>query len=107
MRKLLLTAGFVVGLCILSIVFAGENEQKKSIPPKSNALDIEAIVEGLTNKIVALEKRIEMLEESQQTPFVNPYIITMPRSVPEGWREREFNGIPFYIVPLGEEQSKR
>ena len=97
----------MVGLCILSIVFADDVEQEKNIPPKSNDLDLEAVIEGLTNKIVALEKRIEMLEKSQQIPFVSPPIITIPRSVPKGWRKREFNGIPYYIVPLGEAPSKR
>ena len=97
----------MVGLCILSIVFAGDVEQEKSIPPESNDSDLEAVVEGLTNKIVALEKRIEVLEESRQIPFVNPPIITIPRSVPKAWRKREFNGMPYYIVPLGEDPSKR
>jgi hypothetical protein len=24
----------------------------------------------------------------------------MPRPIPEGWREQQFNGVPYYLIPL-------
>jgi hypothetical protein len=28
------------------------------------------------------------------------------RSLPRGWRRKEFNGIPYYLVPLDQNQTR-
>lgn len=61
----------------------------------------------LEDRISALERRVETLERKlQSTPVgrraapVPPGRTSRSQSHPKGWRRKEFNGIPYYIVPI-------
>jgi hypothetical protein len=70
-------------------------------------------IEQLKNEVAALRQRIEVLEErakedlipaatggGQAKPgVINPYQGLRP--VPQNWKRGEFNGVPYYICPLG------
>jgi hypothetical protein len=64
----------------------------------------------------SLEKRVEELEKKLQTNTAKrssvrrsvtrrPLGPSRDQSLPRSWRRKEFNGIPYYIVPLGQKQS--
>ena len=75
-------------------------------------------ISSLTERIKELEARVERLEESRQilalpapraelpTPPKGPQEYQLrPDSLPEpalpkGWQRKEFNGVPYYIIPL-------
>ncbi|MCP4608015.1 MAG: hypothetical protein GY845_04800 [Planctomycetes bacterium] len=81
----------------------------------------------LKARISSLEQRVEGLEKKLQTSTTNRSSLTRrpsspsrerssvtrrpsspPRgqSLPRGWRRKEFNGIPYYLVPLGQKQTR-
>ena len=67
----------------------------------------------LKARIRSLEQRVEGLEKKLQTSTAKrtPAIRRPPspprdQSIPRGWRRREFNGIPYYLVPLSQKQSR-
>jgi len=74
-------------------------------PPDSTA--------QLTDRIKALEARVEALERANvpQLSLANIYAgatdsrysaqPVRPQQVPSNWTPREFNGMTYYLVPLG------
>ena len=84
-------------------------------------------IEQLKARISSLEQRVESLEKKLQTSATKrSSAMTRPsrpsrerssatrrpsspprgQSLPRGWRRKEFNGIPYYIVPLGQKQTR-
>ena len=99
---LLLIGGAVAAVGILCAVAAAP----APVPGSSE-------IEQLKNEIAALRQRVEVLEErakedlipaatggGQAKPgVINPYQGLRP--VPQNWKRGEFNGVPYYICPLG------
>ncbi len=99
-----ITAVLVLGICVLSMAVArGVNESKKNTSP-SETSDLKDIVAILTARVAALEKRIQTLEASQQRIVIGRSMVPDRKTLPKGWQQREFNGIPYYIVPLDQRQ---
>ena len=53
--------------------------------------------------MVSLEQRIGALEGQMEK-----LTKTFPdlKQLPEGWERREFNGMPFYIIPIDQTQKR-
>jgi hypothetical protein len=65
------------------------------------------VIARLEQRIDALEQRVEMLEKRlQSVPVarrsapIRPARPSVRPSHPRGWRRREFNGVPYYVIPL-------
>ena len=70
-------------------------------------------ISKLKARISSLERRVDSLEKKLQTrPARIGSAIRRPSnpprvpSLPKGWRRKEFNGMPYYLVPLNQEQSR-
>jgi hypothetical protein len=81
------------------LAFAGDSQDKSSL----SELDM------LKKQFKALEKRVaaieEQLKKKQQLPIIRtPQTFPFPemQRLPKGWQRKEFNGIPYYIIPLNE-----
>jgi hypothetical protein len=68
-------------------------------------------VEQLKKEVASLRQRVEALEEQLKDHTViapkdgreMPIIIRppwSPQAMPKGWRRFEFNGVPYYVVPI-------
>jgi hypothetical protein len=77
----------------------GVAEQKKS-PPGSPAEQIQKLQEQITQ----LEARVKNLETEAALCRLRANVVHSDgptgQPLPKGWRQREFNGRPYYIVPL-------
>jgi hypothetical protein len=63
-------------------------------------------LEDLQKKIAALEERVAGLEEKLQKVTVSiPQSFPNLKSLPEGWSRLEFNGLPYYVIPLNEKKA--
>jgi hypothetical protein len=67
----------------------------------------------LKARVSSLEQRVDCLEKKLQTSAVkrsstNSRSPNPPRdkSLPRGWHRKEFNGVPYYLVPLVQKQSR-
>lgn len=62
-------------------------------------------LEALRSQVEALEARVDVLEKLLGAKQRDPNGVIVPpilhgRPVPENWSRREFNGMPYYIIPL-------
>ena len=74
--------------------------------------DRDEAVSELRARISLLERRVDNLEKKLQArPAVRDSVRVRPPSPPRGssrprgWSPREFNGVPYYIIPLGQKQT--
>ncbi len=92
----------VIGCCVLGSVWAmAAGEQ-----PDSNSSELEKLkdrVKTLEDKVAALEKQLRI---SSRVPRALP-LPQFPRGrqAPEGWLPREFNGIPYYVIPIEQDPN--
>jgi hypothetical protein len=98
---LLLIAGAVAAVGILGLMAAAPAPSPQS-----------SEIEQLKNEVAALRQRVDALEEHvkeglipaatgdspAQPGVINPYQNFRP--LPRTWKKGEFNGIPYYIVPI-------
>jgi hypothetical protein len=64
-------------------------------------------LEQLRQRIDKLEERVKQLEQQPRVQITQPsppYGPT-PRRIPDNWEQREFNGMPFYIIPCDNEAN--
>jgi hypothetical protein len=99
---LLLIGGAVAAVGILCAVAAAP----APVPGSSE-------IEQLKNEVATLRQRVEVLEERAKEDLIpaatggghakpgviNPYQGLRP--APQNWKKGEFNGVPYYICPLG------
>jgi hypothetical protein len=63
-------------------------------------------LEDLQKKVIALEEQVAGLEAKLQKLAVSiPQAFPNLKTLPEGWSRFEFNGQPFYVIPLNEKKS--
>jgi hypothetical protein len=81
----------------------------KDTPSKS----IEVELKSLRSQVASLEERVEKLENQLKVgKVIKDYSVTIPQTfphmpqVPKGWQKREFNGIPYYVIPLQQISNK-
>ena len=95
MKKHKIFVGFLCVLFISSVWIYGETDKDDEV---SNQ------VEELRKQVTKLEKRIDTLEK--QLKWLSKRSIEIPETfpkfqkIPEGWKEYEYNGIKFYIIPV-------
>jgi hypothetical protein len=106
---LLLGAG-VIGAVAVAVLSMG------AVAPVSSPEPSE--IEQLRNEVAALRQRVEALEKrlnekdaslpllpkagKGRPDIIDPYHGL--RQTPPGWQPREFNGVPYYIVPIQKSQ---
>lgn len=101
--KLSLLALGIVGGAVLLLPGA---ETKPAAPPETIA-QLQSQIAKLEERVAQLELRSGLLA---YPPVVQPDgLIAQPlqrfqavpnTQLPEGWQQREFNGAPYYVVPL-------
>ena len=99
MKRFLLLIGLVILMSLTLLALGAKTESNENV---------EAELKSLRSQVKSLEKRVQMLEAhmADRTPkYLQPAIPQMPQ-VPKGWRKRQFNGIPYYVIPLKQNSKK-
>ena len=95
-----------LGLCALHVNAAepatkpqdAKDAQIKALQAKVQQQ--EAIIRDLSEKLAqAQASQPYTLRFLPQTTPAVPKLV--PQQVPEGWVQRQFNGMPYYVIPLG------
>ena len=93
----------LVGCCVFGGIFALAAEEEST--PKLSELDV------LRKQVKDLEARVAVLEQLLKTTPREPNALILPpslhgRRVPKSWSPREFNGMPYYVIPLQHDPNK-
>ena len=113
----------VVALVVMVLLVMGATDPHRS--RDDSIARMEARIRSLERRVANLEKK---LRASTVEPGISVRRLPIPprsrslpspprssrrlpspppsQSLPEGWRRREFNGIPYYLVPLDQKQSR-
>ena len=90
--------GCVVVLIIASAVYAQRKANELAMVPKAYS-DLLAKVERLEDQVARLEAQVQALRRQPHTIVTPPVQPAPGRPLPEGWQEREYRGLKYYIVP--------
>lgn len=99
---LLLITGAIVALTVLYVGAAAPTSGSKS---SSEIAQLKKEVADLRQRVEFLEERMKddlvpanVTDGKERPDVIRPY--PGQRRLPESWKRGEFNGIPYYIVPL-------
>jgi len=92
----------VISCCVLGSVWA----MAASEQPDSNSSELEK----LKDRVKTLEDRVATLEKQLRSSQRVPRALPLPqfprgRQVPDTWLPREFNGIPYYVIPIEQDPN--
>jgi len=99
MKRFLLLIGLAILMPLTLLAFGATTESSENI---------QAELKSLKSQVKSLEKRVIILETQltdRTLKYLQPTIPQMPQ-VPKGWRKRQFNGIPYYVIPLKQNSKK-
>jgi hypothetical protein len=102
-RRCVFLAGvFAVATCVILVAVVSSTAQDKS--PRS----LMEQVQMLQNRVVQLEARVAALDK-RPSGMVLPLTSMAPgpriEPVPKGWQPADFNGLRYYIAPLGDQKK--
>ncbi len=98
----------VIGIVLAGVVLCVQAASSEPVQESSE-------IEQLKDEIAALRRRVEALEKRlPDLPIIvpkdngrqGPIVIEPPSPTRKDWRPFEFNGMQFYVVPLGNEQTR-
>lgn len=99
---------FVAGVAAWGALFAEDRDQ--------HADESAITIQRLQDRLAALEKRIEVLEDQQtgvhpaagvifSPPLTSPSDDRSDVEIPPTWKQGEINGLRFYTIPLGKQNA--
>jgi hypothetical protein len=101
---------FILALVLPAALYADETSRPGKSPQEMAALQVglrktQDPITLLEQRLIDLEKHLQGLPGilNQQGAGADVVVIppVVPQSTPQEWKRRDFNGVPFYIVPLG------
>jgi len=57
-------------------------------------------VSMLEQRVERLEKKLQAIPTGRRPATIRPTRPPGSQSRPQGWRRREFNGVPYYVIPI-------
>ncbi|MCP4261943.1 MAG: hypothetical protein GY774_31240 [Planctomycetes bacterium] len=99
MKRFLLLIGLAILIPLTVLALGAKTESSESV---------ESELKSLKSQVASLEKRVKTLEIQMADRALKdlPFIIPQKPQVPKGWRKRQFNGIPYYVIPLQQNPKK-
>jgi hypothetical protein len=92
----------VIVCCVLGGVWAVAASEQQS--PKPSELEaLKDRVKALEEKVATLENQLRVSPRMPRTPGLPQ--LPRGRRVPDGWLPREFNGIPYYVIPIEQDPN--
>ncbi|QDU39165.1 hypothetical protein Mal4_35010 [Maioricimonas rarisocia] len=101
------TTTLVLGLLVLSGIWAARTGAQPPARIDGNAEAMAARVDQLEQQLHVLAERVEQLEAQTTRNAIEQLQHQLPApDVPKAWSKRDFNGTPYYIVPLGQQSGE-
>jgi len=105
--KVLLTMAAVAVLLITAFLVMGAANPRHSKDSRVDSITLlKARISSLERRVESFEKRLRINTARRSSPSVRPPTPRPPQSLPKGWRRKEFNGVPYYLIPLEQKHSR-
>ncbi len=96
---------FMIFFCILAAPISwSQTKLEKDENISKQVIKLKKQVEILEKRIKSLEKLLQSIERRSSKILKN---VPKFQTLPEGWREVEYGGLTYYIVPLANETKKK
>ena len=99
MRNLVMLLAALVVIGCLSFAVAGPDNERNGETVEKEIAELKSANLELKRQVAVLEERLGRLEVLQNRSKDVP-VESEKGSTPKSWQRREFNGQPYYIVPL-------
>ena len=99
MRRFLLLIGLTILMPLTLLALGAKTDSNDNV---------KAELKSLKSQVASLEKRVITLETQladRTLNYLQPTIPQMPQA-PKEWRKKQFNGIPYYVIPLQQNSKK-
>lgn len=104
MKRLSVWIGLALLTCV--VICAGTaGEEKTSGTESTRVAALRREVSDLKARVDNLEKQVKVLKEMRGTVYL-PESIHRIEPLPRGWGSRIINGMPFYIVPVTQDDAQ-
>ena len=105
--KVLVTTATVAVLLVTAFLVMGAANPRHSKDSRVDSITLlKARISSLEKRVESLEKRLQISTARRSAPSVRPPAPRTPQSLPKGWQRKEFNGVPYYLIPLEQKQSR-
>ena len=101
-RNHLLIATIV--LAAAATVFAQQRRAAEAPRPANDRIDLLAKIDRLEDRITKLEDEIRTLR-SPRSVITVPTVPAPTQPLPPGWKEGQFNGLKYYLIPCATETT--
>ena len=99
MRRFLLLIGLTILIPLTLLALGAKTDSNDNV---------KAELKSLKAQVTSLEKRVKSLETQMIDRTLKDFPLIMPQTpqTPKEWRKRQFNGIPYYVIPLQQNSKK-
>ena len=102
--KALISITAVVVLLIMAFLVMGATNPHHS--RNDSITQLKARISSLERRVASLEKKLRTNTASRSSAIRRPSSPPRNQSIPRDWRRKEFNGFPYYLIPLDLKQSR-
>lgn len=99
MKRFLLLIALVILMPLTLFTWGATTESNEGV---------EAELKSLRSQVESLKKRVATLETQQAERTIKDLRSTISETppIPKGWLKRQFNGMPYYVIPLHQNLKK-
>jgi len=90
--------GAVVVLLIITFLVMGATDLNHC--KDDSIAQLKARISSLEQRVEGLEKKLQISTTKRSSVTRRPSSPSREKGLPRGWRRKEFNSMPFYLVPL-------
>ena len=105
--KVFVTMAVVAAVIVTAFLVMGAANPRHSKDSRDDSITLlKARISALERRVESLEKRLRTSTVRRSVPSVRPPAARPKQSPPRSLRRKDFNGFPYYLIPLKIEQSR-
>jgi hypothetical protein len=105
--KVLVTTAVVAAVLVTAFLVMGAANPRHSKDSRDDSITLlKARISSLERRVESLEKRLRINTARRSSPDVRRPVPRPEQGLPKGWRRKDFNGVPYYLIPLEQKHSR-
>ena len=95
-----------IAVVVLIMAFLAMGATNPAHSDDDSIARLKETVRSLEQRVQTLEKKLQSITARPSSPASRPVRPTRGQSRPKGGRRKEFNGVPYYIIPVERKPSQ-